>query len=32
MVIKKLKADGRISQEWWGAYTKRASDIGYTLP
>jgi hypothetical protein len=31
-VVKQLKADGRISPEWWGAYTKRASEIGYVLP
>jgi len=31
-VVKQLKADGKITAEWWGAYTKRASDIGYLLP
>ena len=31
-VVKKLKDDGKISAEWWGAYTKRASEIGYVLP
>lgn len=31
-VIKKLKADGRVSPSWWGAYVKRASEIGYVIP
>jgi hypothetical protein len=31
-VVKKLKDDGKINPEWWGAYTKRASEIGYALP
>jgi len=31
-VVKKLKEDGKITGEWWGAYTKRAVEIGYTLP
>ena len=31
-VIKKLKADGRVSASWWGAYVKRASEIGYVIP
>jgi|ERR1035437_251166 hypothetical protein len=31
-VVKRLKDEGRIPADWWGAYTKRASDIGYSLP
>ena len=31
-VVRKLKDDAKIPQDWWGAYTKRASEIGYTLP
>jgi hypothetical protein len=31
-VVKKLKDDGKLPPEWWGAYTKRASEIGFTLP
>ena len=31
-VIKKLKAEGRVSASWWGAYAKRASEIGYVIP
>jgi len=31
-VVKNLKHSGNVPQEWWGAYTKRASEIGYTLP
>jgi len=31
-VVKKLKEDGKIPNDWWGAYTKRASEIGYTPP
>lgn len=32
LVVKRLQADGKISAEWWGAYTKRASEVGYVLP
>jgi hypothetical protein len=32
VVVKKLKDDGKVSAEWWGAYTKRAIEIGYVLP
>jgi hypothetical protein len=31
-IVKKLKEEGKIPNEWWGAYTKRASEIGYALP
>jgi hypothetical protein len=31
-VIKRLRANGQIGDEWWGAYTKRATDIGFVLP
>ena len=31
-VIKKLKDEGRVSPSWWGAYVKRASEIGYVIP
>jgi hypothetical protein len=31
-VIKKLKAGGRVSQSWWGAYAKRALEIGHIIP
>jgi len=31
-VVKQLKAGGKVSAEWWGAYTKRATEIGYALP
>ncbi len=31
-VIKKLKAEGRVSANWWGAYAKRALEIGYVIP
>jgi hypothetical protein len=31
-VIKHLHQSGKVPQEWWGAYTKRASEIGYVLP
>lgn len=31
-VVKKLHAKGNVPDNWWGAYTKRASDIGCVLP
>jgi hypothetical protein len=31
-VVKRLRSEGKIPDEWWGAYTKRASEIGYALP
>ncbi len=31
-VIMKLKVEGRVSASWWGAYVKRASEIGYVIP
>jgi hypothetical protein len=31
-VIKKLNENGKIDRGWWGAYAKRASEIGYVLP
>ncbi len=31
-VIKNLQAAGKINPEWWGAYTKRAIEIGHALP
>jgi len=31
-VIKTLKDAAKVPPDWWGAYTKRASEIGYTLP
>jgi len=31
-VVKNLHAAKRIRPEWWGAYIKRCSEIGYTLP
>jgi|SRR5579872_1048169 len=31
-VVKALQARNRIRAEWWGAYIKRCSEIGYKLP
>jgi hypothetical protein len=31
-IVKKLRETGNIPDDWWGAYNKRASEIGYTLP
>ena len=31
-VVKKLHQLGKVPPNWWGAYTKRATDIGCTLP
>jgi hypothetical protein len=31
-VVKNLHAAKRVRPEWWGAYIKRCSEIGYTLP
>ena len=31
-VVKVLNQNGKVPAAWWGAYTKRASEIGYTLP
>lgn len=31
-VIRTLNTQGRIPASWWGAYTKRATDVGCTLP
>ena len=31
-VVKKLRADGLVPDNWWGAYNKRASEIKYVLP
>lgn len=31
-VVKSLRDAGKIPQDWWGAYTKRASETGYALP
>jgi len=28
----KLRKDDKVSDEWWGAFTKRCSKIGYRLP
>jgi hypothetical protein len=30
-VAVKLRRDGKVSDEWWGAFTKRCSKIGYKL-
>lgn len=31
-VVKNLHEAKRVRPEWWGAYIKRCSEIGYTLP
>ncbi len=31
-VIKKLHQQGKVTPNWWGAYTKRASEIGCVVP
>lgn len=32
-VVKKLRDEGQIKDEaWWGAYTRRSTEIGYVLP
>jgi len=31
-VVCELRAQGKVSDAWWGAFTKRASEIGATLP
>src|SRR5579872_5505684 len=30
-LVMKLRHDGKVSEEWWGAFTKRCSKIGYKL-
>jgi hypothetical protein len=32
IVVKQLKSQDRIPSAWWGAYTKRATDVGCSLP
>ena len=32
LVIKELKVQGKIPDQWWAAYVKRASEIGAELP
>src|ERR1700678_223061 len=30
-VVRELRREGKVSDAWWGAYVKRASEIGTTL-
>ncbi len=31
-LVVQMRRNGQISDEWWGAFTKRCSKIGYKLP
>ena len=31
-VVCELRARGKVNDPWWGAFSKRASEIGATLP